>query len=57
MIINQAALSAIYSSFKTLFNQAFKDTKTLHERVAMVVPSVVREETYAWLGSLQCASG
>jgi len=51
MIINQASLSAVYRGFKTIFNEAYTSQKPLYERVAMVVPSTVREETYAWLGS------
>lgn len=51
MIINQAALSSIYKSFKTIFNEAFQAVVPLYEKAAMVVPSSVREETYAWLGA------
>lgn len=51
MIINQAALGAIYKSFRTIFNETFDGLETLFQRVAMVVPSSVREETYAWLGA------
>jgi phage major head subunit gpT-like protein len=51
MIISQAALAAIYRSFRTIFNEAFEGVAPLFNRVAMVVPSSVREETYAWLGA------
>jgi phage major head subunit gpT-like protein len=51
MIINQAGLAAIYKGFKTVFNEAFGGVETFFQRVAMVVPSSVREETYAWLGA------
>lgn len=51
MIINQAALQAVYKSFKTIFSEAFQGVETLYQKVAMVVPSSVREETYAWLGA------
>lgn len=50
MIINQSALSAMYKSFKTIFNETFEGTKGDYEKVAMTVPSSVREETYGWLG-------
>ncbi len=50
MIINQASLAAIYNSFNTLFNQAFSNVTPLWNRVAMRVPSVGRQNTYAWLG-------
>jgi phage major head subunit gpT-like protein len=51
MIINQASLQAIYKGFRTVFAEAFDGVKPLYERVAMVVPSSVREETYTWLGA------
>jgi phage major head subunit gpT-like protein len=51
MIINQASLQAIYQGFRTIFNEAFEGVKPMYQKVAMVVPSSVREETYAWLGA------
>jgi phage major head subunit gpT-like protein len=51
MIINQSSLQAVYKGFRTIFNEAFKGVETLYGKVAMVVPSSVREETYAWLGA------
>jgi phage major head subunit gpT-like protein len=51
MIINQASLQAVYKGFSTIFNEAFSNVKTSFEKLAMVVPSSVREETYAWLGA------
>lgn len=51
MVINQASLGAIYKGFRSIFNEAFQGAGTLYQRVAMVVPSSVREETYAWLGA------
>jgi phage major head subunit gpT-like protein len=51
MIINQTSLQAIYKSFSTIFNEAFSGVQTMYQRVAMIVPSSVREETYAWLGA------
>lgn len=50
MIINQASLGAIYKGFRTIFNEAFQGVPSTYDRVAMVTPSSVREETYAWLG-------
>lgn len=51
MIINSANLGAIYKGFKTIFNEAFQGVQPCHQRVAMITPSSVREETYAWLGA------
>ncbi|MEJ2183386.1 MAG: Mu-like prophage major head subunit gpT family protein [Nitrospirota bacterium] len=51
MIINQASLQAVQAGFRTVFNEALEATATQYEKVAMVVPSSVREENYAWLGA------
>jgi phage major head subunit gpT-like protein len=51
MIINQASLQAIYQSFSMVFQSAFDAVKPMYTAVAMVVPSSVRENTYAWLGA------
>ena len=51
MVINQASLQAVYKGFSTIFNEAFGAVKSMYTTVAMVVPSSVREETYAWLGA------
>jgi len=51
MVINQASLQAIYRSFGTIFQEAFTAVESMYEKVSMVVPSTVRETTYAWLGA------
>ncbi len=51
MIVNQASLQAVYRGFSTVFNEAFLNVKSTFQKMAMVVPSSVREETYAWLGA------
>jgi len=50
MIINNANLNALYTGFKTVFNEAFAGAPSDYETLAMVVPSATRQETYAWLG-------
>ena len=50
MIINNANLNALYTGFKTVFNEAFGATPSDYEKVAMEVPSATRQETYGWLG-------
>lgn len=52
MIINQAALRGIFTSFKTIFSKAFTETKTLWDKVATKVPSEAGEESYKWLGTI-----
>lgn len=51
MIVNQAALTGIYKSFNTLFNETLETTQTLGERVAMLVPSAGASIDYKWLGT------
>jgi phage major head subunit gpT-like protein len=51
MIINQASLAAMYNGFKTLFVEAFNNAQPMYPKIAMEIPSSVREETYAWLGA------
>lgn len=51
MIVNQAALVGIKTSFNTLFNKAFTESKPLWDKVAMKVTSTTSEESYKWLGS------
>ena len=52
MIVNQAALQAIYVGFKTIFNKAFTESKPLYEKIATVVPSSTKSESYKWLGKI-----
>ena len=50
MIVNQALLQGIYSSFSTIFRQAFDGAPTMWETVAMRAPSSGRSVDYKWLG-------
>lgn len=52
MIINAGTMNGIYTSFNTVFNQAFEETEVQHPKIAMLVPSDTRDETYAWLGAV-----
>lgn len=51
MIINRANLAGLTTGFKTIFNNAFEGAPSHWDRVAMLVPSSTKQETYAWLGS------
>lgn len=51
MVINQASIQAVYRGFSAIFSEAFEAVEPLYRKVAMVVPSSVREESYAWLGA------
>ncbi len=52
MIINQAALQQIFVGFKTIFNKAFTESKPIFEKIATVVPSSTKTESYKWLGKI-----
>jgi len=54
MIVNQAALQAIYKSFNTIFRDAVLAFAPASQwpLVATDVPSTAREESYDWLGDL-----
>ncbi len=52
MIVNQQALQGITTGFKTIFNKAFNETKTLWDKIATKVPSETGEESYKWLGKI-----
>jgi phage major head subunit gpT-like protein len=49
MIINNEALAQLYTGFTAVFNAAFQETKTWHERVAMTVPAATRIMDYKFL--------
>lgn len=49
MIVNQANLTTLFVGFKTTFQTAFRGVEPSYQRVATVVPSSTREETYGWL--------
>ncbi len=51
MIINRATLQAVTTGFKVIFNNAFATAASDYEKLAMVVPSSTKQETYAWLGT------
>lgn len=51
MELNQAALAAVYKSFKTIFNEAFQGVAPEWEKIAMPVPSSTGTEEYGWLGA------
>ena len=42
MIINAESLAQVYTAFTAVFNNAFQETETWNERVAMTVPSKTR---------------
>lgn len=50
MIINDAALDAMFRGFKTLYTTAFLKAPSQAAKIAMTVTSGARDETYGWLG-------
>lgn len=52
MIVNQANMNNIYVGFKTIFNRAFEGAKPQYMKIATVVPSSTKMESYKWLGKV-----
>lgn len=50
MIINKAALAALFVAIKTAFNEGRSRVEPSWQQVATRVPSTTASETYAWLG-------
>lgn len=51
MILNAAALANLTTGFKAAFNTGFRSNLEIHwAKVATLVPSTTKTETYAWLG-------
>ena len=50
MIVNSQYLDLAYRGFKTVCTDACNTAPTTWDKIAMTVPSGVREETYGWLG-------
>jgi phage major head subunit gpT-like protein len=51
MLVNKENLSNLFTSLKTLFNNAFADSPSTWEKIAMRVPSTTSENLYAWLST------
>ncbi len=50
MIINTSSLTAIFTGFNTLFNNAFAGAPSTYREISMIVQSQTSEENYTWLG-------
>ena len=49
-VVNQATLGAAFTSFKTIFQDAYTGTASSLTDLAITVPSTTRQEEYRWLG-------
>lgn len=50
MLINQAALDAVFTNFRADYQAGMLAAKPIYNRIAQTVPSATREEDYGWLG-------
>ncbi len=50
VVINQASLTAAYTGFKTVFQNAYDGAATALNQLAVSVPSTTAQEQYKWLG-------
>ncbi len=51
MLINKAALDAVFTNLKTSFNKAFDATESKWQEIAMEVPSTGAQNDYSWLSN------
>jgi phage major head subunit gpT-like protein len=51
LVVNEATLSALFKSFKTIFNEALSAYQPQWEAGGMKVTSTTSVETYAWMGA------
>lgn len=52
MIINRTNMDGLFSGFSTVFNKAFAGAESQYRSIAMIAPSMTREQNYAWLGQM-----
>lgn len=50
MIINQTNLDILTTAFRASYQQGFAGVAPMWERVSTMIPSMTRENAYAWLG-------
>ncbi len=51
MLINKAALEAVFTAVKTTFNNAFEAAPSVWDKIAMKVTSTSSQNDYAWLSN------
>ncbi|HCT92474.1 MAG TPA: head protein [Lachnospiraceae bacterium] len=52
MVISTQNLSLIFRGYSATFNKSFEEAEANYPKVAMVIPSVTRENTYGWMGQM-----
>ncbi len=52
MVISQQSFNALSTGYSAAFNKGYHDTEVNYTKIAMTVPSVSRETTYAWMGQI-----
>lgn len=52
MIVNQANLRGLSTSYSTAFNKSFDAVQPNYQKVATVVPSSTGEQDYKWIGQM-----
>lgn len=51
MLVNKAAIDAVFVNLKTTFHKAFESAESNWQKVAMLAPSTGRRNDYAWLSN------
>lgn len=52
MIVNQASLRGLNTSYSAAYNKAFEGFKSNYERIATTVPSTTASTDYRWMGQI-----
>lgn len=52
MQINQTTLANLFKGFRTQYLEAYQAAMPVWDRIAMLIPSAAKSETYHWLGAL-----
>ncbi len=50
MILNAENIELAFKGFKTRYNTAYLNAPAQYDKIAQIVPSAARDETYGWLG-------
>lgn len=50
MLLNKAAILAVFTTLKTVFNKAFEAAPSIWEKTTMKIPSGSGQNDYSWLG-------
>lgn len=51
-IVNSDFLAALFTNYKAIFRETFDAMTGEHEKIATIIPSTAKQESYNWLGAV-----